>query len=433
MDDETGGATEANETTEEEVLLDELVRTVAQLGPRRFARVPLLEPDARCFPDEYVHGLEGVVVVARQLLAHLGARHLAVEVLDARDDRARGLLERHAIEVWDTSATHIVLRVTELGPAETLPIVLAYRVTSAWRRAVGLDRASDGTFRDAQDESDPEGEPLRDDLTMYATGLGVLATLGAHHYAAAGRMVGQLTETAWVHEQHGVLTARTAAFLLAIQLVVRDETPARVAAIRKHLSANAQSDLDAALDALRDQPSVLREAFGVTDALLAEDEGALDVQPLAHDPRSRVRREARALPTQPVFRVRQSHLTQDAFVGSLGGAALAIPAAWFLGPSTLVLVVCGAIAVALVGARRIYDGCSEPSCSGRIPEDADRCPACHRPVRGRITHASQRLEAEERVEREDREARAAARTRRADTATAEDGDGGRTRRRDSRS
>jgi hypothetical protein len=311
---------------------------------------------------------------------------------------------RH-ISVWrlrghPVRAKKLVIEVAEIGRPEHLAGALSHVAARAIRSDEGLDRLRGTPYRGGGAENDDAVEEELATLTTVPLGYGLLALGAAERHHTGGNVEGNWHSYEVATERHGGLAPPELAFLLAVQLVVRDYALKGAKHRARDLPANARKHLLDWFTALVPQRNVLIETLGLPDPATwrpgihpmdppepfpIEDAAALELP-------ERERRNWR----RPVFRIVEHHGVRTAIGTGLG----AMIASSLLRLPPLVLVVLTVIATVggyLGGRRWRHDICSDPGCGKEVPADVARCPGCGGVVAGRILSARERLEAEEKL------------------------------------
>lgn len=383
------------------VLLAELAAAIRR-EPGAFLSGYLVLPDDRHFPDRFTPTRAGLTQLLRRLHHYLGIPQVEPRVtLELADEELVNATDVELVSVDRSTARYLVRYVDQVDVVFALAEEVAL--------AALLSRPPDGIgpFRDPASAGDGKLRPARTPeeavaatLLAVARGLGVLVAAGAHQYRAAGSIDGRMVRTAWRHVQRGALEPGDAAFLVAVQLVVR-----------------AEVDRDAVLSALpRDRADEARRALGE----LKRDEviAALELPPVAEWPARasypvpaleaptiadeplvspRERRKARARTNKaPIYRVRTTRSLAGALLGTLGGGALAMSILASDGGGGLVVVSVMLVTATLgtwLGRTSWTDACSDSDCEVIIPPDAERCPGCRRPIAGVVGSRKEALQA----------------------------------------
>jgi hypothetical protein len=380
-------------------LLDQLALVLERLGPNLFLAGPILEPSSLFFPDVYETEAGAVRVVARRLFYWAG-REMKIDVdMDHAPDPARN------IHLWrlvghPVREGRLLIEVGEVGRSEHLAGALAHVVSRAIRSAEELDRLRGTPYRGGGEQTDEELEVQLATLTTVALGFGLLSLGAAERVHTGGGVEGNWHSYEVATERHGALAPEDLAFLLAVQLVVRDFAVKGVKRLATHVPANAQKHLLDWFNALTPRRNELIDQLHLPDPSVwpvettpVEPPAPFPLEPpadLAHPEREK--RNWR----RPVFRVPEhrgvSVSVFTALFAVVAGTTFRLPPPLFVAFGVI------AAAVGYLGGRRMrQDVCSDPGCRARISAGAERCEGCGGFIAGRIAHASQRLEAEERL------------------------------------
>lgn len=393
--------------------LAELVRS-GGAGP--LVTAPLLEADARFFPDRWRGGPASLRRLLRRLCHYAGVDGPTVEVecYDAKDERPRvgrpaGNLAGVS-DLWLVEARADRLRFAAESAILADPIAAA---AAAARAVAHAYRALRGiTVKDVSDEQ------RRIDVTAVYLGFGRLTVDAAHRYVSRG---GRQQPT-----RQGLLSPRAVAYLLGLQLVARGVDRRGVKAIAGALQSNQGAFLRRAVEHAQGlEPPVAgalgigpREAWPPAPDLaaltgpLADDDDGDDAQEGDAPPPEDDRGIVGANAGKPVFRVERragARVARTLAMAAmmLGGLATRpqMGEALTMGQVAIAAVILGVVGFA-VGSLFRETRCSEPKCGAPLKPAMTACPRCGGEIRGTIRHPRERLAAEEalRVGEPEREA-----------------------------
>jgi len=392
------------EPDDREAILDALAGLVTRRGYEHLALAPLIEPDAKHFPDRWAGGEASVRRVAKRLLIYADLEELEPRIV-VEDDVGLGPIAPVGLGSagWfhKLDAGHPVIRVRESSLRDPFVLVpaLARGAAAAFREHHGL------ALRD------PAAEERFVDLTAIYLGFG-LVTLPAvvrHHTTRTGARPRSAVSRV------GAVDPRAQSFALAIVLAVRGvdaRTRKRIAGV----VGDNNAAFIAATDAwLRTLAPPLLERLGVPDrttwsdppavsqlaASLPDDDPAVSQELRRDEEKGVVGMNA----GKPVFRVERSKALRMAkmlglpvlLLGMLfGRAQMGIEIEMWKAASV-------AAALALLGlviGRLLPDArCSEPRCGETLAPDHTACPRCGGRIAGVIHHPRERLAAEDALTR----------------------------------
>ncbi len=380
-----------------EWLLEELAVVLERLGPELFLSNPIVEPSSFFFPDAYTTEAGAVRAVARRLSWWAG-RELEIEIdMDHAPDPVSH------VQLWRIGAQparngRVLIEVGEVGRAEHLAGALAHVVAGAVRSLEGLDTSGSTPYRGGGEQNDEELELQLSSLTTVVLGFGLLALGAAERVHTGGAVQGNWHSYEVATERHGALSPADLAYLLAVQLVVREYDPREVKRLASHVPANARKLLRDWFAELAPRRVALLEALRLPDASTwpPEDSPTEPPEPFAVEPPTDLARPEREKRNwrRVVFRVREhralSMATLGALAGVMGSMAMRLP------PLYLVLFSTGTLITGYALGRRLgRDICSDPTCRHILEPVQERCPSCGGYIAGHISSASKRLEAEE--------------------------------------
>lgn len=391
--------------TERDAILGVLAELVGKRGYEHFVLAPLVEPDARHFPDRWVGGEPSVVRVIRRLAIYADLEQLKVRVM-IEQDGGLGVMTPAGVgaPAWfgklDGDTAVIAVRESSLREPLVLVPALARAVAAAFRAhhriAVG----------------DPTREEQLVDLTSIYLGFGLLtlpAALRRYADKSGARpraMVSRL----------GVTDQRSLAFALAAVIEARELGEAQRDAIAECIGDTPAAFVEASCELIAGMTPSIAQRLAIpprarwaeppTLSLLAgplEDDGPAVSQEMRRD-------EDRGVlgmnAGKPVFRVERSKSVRLAktfglpvlLLGMLAGRMAHSGLEFDMWKAMAI-----AAALALVGlavGRFIPDArCSEPKCGEPLAPDAKVCPRCGGTVAGVIHHPKERLGAEEALAR----------------------------------
>ncbi|MEM1178352.1 MAG: hypothetical protein AAGM22_08415 [Acidobacteriota bacterium] len=402
-----------------------LVRTLGALigacGWRRFVRAPILAPTAEFFPD--ASGGSEVITdrAARRLLHYADLGDVEVELEVTHPDSA---VEDGNSPMWlvryDDRRAVIGARADFAPDAEDIAGALSHVVADVFRRRHGLAAA------------DPSDEGLEIEVTSVYLGFGILAANSGLRYQSGHDVTAGWAATTWQITSFGVLTPQALTYLLAVQCSARRLDKRGLREIRRFLEPNQATFFDSAVSLYAGKEELLLqsleippiESWPVRQPVLTVKElppynpsttrlvGFQRPEPAgARVPAEPVGRsgshgagqaagQAVPLGRYPIFRVRR--LKPYAAWGAIAAAVLAASSNALLDVAVPIEAVLGlALAGAVYGffhaKANPYDVCSDPECESVLPGEANACPGCDRPIKGRIRRPGLRLDAEEKV------------------------------------
>ncbi len=328
--------------------LDELCE---RKGRRTFLTAPILEPIDRWFPDRWEASEGGVRALCRRLLAYagLGVLRAAVTIytneeevleLDGQGGAARASSSGHrGAAAWFAGirdgVCYFGADARQLEQPEAIVGTMCHEIAHAWRHHHGLVQENRAL------------EELLTDLTTIYLGFGILTVNNAYRYRASG----DWGVTRWSHARTGYLSPQAMSYLLALQADARQLDKAARRRITRFLEPNQRTFFKAAVKAIADAPSPLRE-----EALLWNA-------------------------GKPVFKVSKTGALKYGAIGLAAGALLGAGAffvhwghlAW---PAYGGAPLGGLIAGGALGRRRRRVVCSDPACATRLDGAGPLCPRC---------------------------------------------------------
>ena len=381
------------EPSERAELLARLARVISSAGYEHFVSAPILLPDSKFFPDRWTMDSAGVHRLTKRLLRYAGLGDLSVDMMSYADEDATSTGHHAGIAGWFAGIVDGRCRFgfdeRHVEDDDAIVGVMCHEVSHAFRH----HRAIVGDDHDLEEEDT--------DITTVYLGFGVLAANNAYRFRTSGHLRGIMTYTQTSESSIGYLSARSLTFLLAAQVVLRNEDRAARRAIANALESNQATFFQAGVAALQSDEDALRTTLGVPSRDQWPARTTIDelTAPIVDDaPRAPGRKKKRRRPNkgQRVFRVvRVRGFFMAAVLGTIGAVMSA-----FAGDNVVTAI--GACAAATVGwwlGRRMHaDYCSDPACEANLPLDARVCPGCGGKIAGSIHHPKERLEALERLE-----------------------------------
>ncbi|HEY0134419.1 MAG TPA: hypothetical protein VGB85_10075, partial [Nannocystis sp.] len=312
-------------TADERVwLVDQLVDLMASAGWEPLVNAPLVEPDARFFPDRWSADAGGVRRMARRLLRYVGLDTLDVQVdifdggrTQESDGHGRSSERHEGAAAWFAGIEDgVCLFGAEAGGFEDPAVLagtMAHEVAHVYRRVRGLE------------VDDRDLEERLTDLTTIFLGFGVLTTNASLKH----RSHGDLNYHAWSRKSVGYLPPQAMSFLLALQVCARELDAAGRRHVAGLLETNQRAYFAAACTWIAAQLPTLGERLGLPDPSSWPDPPALGPlwAPIEEGPEALV--AAPVKPVKPVgenagravFRV---HHTQAATFGKAAAVLGAI-------------------------------------------------------------------------------------------------------------
>lgn len=233
-------------------LFVETAALIERAGLTTYVAAPLVEPSERWFPDEWTPDERGVERLARRVFGYagLGDVELAVERADPDDPQAQ---DERALWLGSLDAGAVSLSVDPRYLDDPLGLTAM------------LARIAAGVVRERHDlvDSDLENEQRCLDVTTVYLGFGIITTNAAYRYRAGGEQRGYLAITRWSHSRLGALSPQAMAYLLAMQLSVRNVSSREVRTVTRQLETNQASYFKAAYAALR--PGEAVRQLGLVD------------------------------------------------------------------------------------------------------------------------------------------------------------------------
>jgi hypothetical protein len=393
---------------ERERLVADLAQLTRGQGFSHLVRWPIVEPTPAFFPDRWAGGDASLVRLFRRLLHYAGLPELRVEVEIHEPDTRGGPPPAPPASggVWLDGVEHGVARFMALAPALREP----KNAVAAAARAVAHAFCEQRGLMPAGEE--PRRAERRIDVASVYLGLGLLTTEAALRFYSVTDATLRSRGSSF---RLGVLGPQAMAWLLAVQVVVRDGGKAERKQLARSLPPNQAAFFRAALRELDDRRAATLDALGIPPAEQwppAPDLSVLtapfeeEAEDAPETPRGEDRGVVGLNAGKPVFRVEgtmSGRLAKVALmatlmlggmvVGSMKGLDVSTPHLWLVG-----------IGLALFGlvAGRLFEDvrCSEPRCGAPLTRSMTTCPRCGGTVAGPIKHARERLAAEEALRRD---------------------------------
>jgi hypothetical protein len=232
---------------------------------------------------------------------------------------------------------------------------------------------------------DPDVDLERGSIATVYLGLGVLAANAARQeHSVLERQSYQplFVASVGVKVEAGHVAAESLTYLLAVQAVIRGDVqpPAGLAGAQRR-------EVETWMSELRGDASELRARLGI-----AED--ARPGERATPEPFADAALDADPLPRAIAFRWRTHRGGVGLIAGTLLGVGLAT--AVVARSAAPFAVIGGAVVGHVIGRRVRVPRCS--ACATVLPADATTCRRCGAALKGDISHLSERLEAEERLD-----------------------------------
>lgn len=385
-------------------LIGALAELVRSRGAAPFLRAPLLEPNDRWFPDQWVPTAEGVATLARRLLGFAGLDRLKVEVVVfANEAELEGVVGQSGLPegghkgaaAWFAGIRDgcCIFGVDEEKLEDPIGVVaaMAHEVGHAFREFHGIV------------DDDHELEERLTDVTTVYLGFGILTANAAYRYRASG----DYSYTQWSHERLGYLSEVDLAFLLAVHVTSRHLGRRECGRVGGLLEPNQAGVFRAACKLLARRRDDLAERLGVPREPPTSGTNDLPAltplrTPVAEGENPSLTAEKGWNKGQEVFRVRRTLATVRAFWYGVIGVCVGF-ALWQFGVgsgmATALLAATGLLSGFAHGRRIRRDICSDPGCGASLGQSDVSCPRCAGAVAGEIASIAARLEAED--ERDD--------------------------------
>jgi hypothetical protein len=382
---------------EQGAVVDNLAAIIDAQGFETFVAAPLVEPDARFFPDPWEPSARGVRALALRLLRYAGGDHRDARV--TLYGESRGCNAHEGAVAWFSGIKDgtcvFGVHMSQLREHDAIVGTLCHEVAHAYRAWTGLM------------ETDDPLEEQKTDLTTVYLGFGLLTTNNTYRFRKQGLGGNIFAGIEWSTSETGYLSPQTMAFALAAQVTARGMSLTEVKRLGRLLEPNQQVFFRAACKRFRADIGNLRARLGLPGMDLWPEPWPLRLDPLPSNARFDPRDGTWKPPRfggwnegRNVFRVRERQTSPFALTGAvLGSLAGGISYHW---PQTDLIWavitggVLGAIALGWVGSRRMNDLCSDQDCKEvRLPADATSCPQCGGRIRGVIQDRNERLAAEE--------------------------------------
>lgn len=394
-------------------LLEQLAAAIAARGPAFPLVHPLLEPNARFFPDRWAGGDASLLRLTRRLLGYAGLGELRVEVTiyDADPARRGEVLGKPSsprgpeLVVWLAHRERDLVKIGAEGSAmadpHTIVAATARVVAHIFRRAHELP---------TQDAFDP-----RIDMTTVYLGFGLITADAALRHTV--RTAAGLMQTRRTPARLSVLQPQAMCYLLAAQMHARETPRAERQRLGKLLQANQAAYLRHGYAAIeRLEPPIQQQLnLPARDHWPEAPPLARFTAPFADDLADEAQPEARRDEDQgvaginagkPVFRVERSmaaRLGRAFGMGALmlGGVLAGMKTGLDIDRGVIALVALALGVGGLVVGRFLRESrCSEPRCGVPLAASLTACPRCGGAIVGVIHHPRERLAAEETWRRE---------------------------------
>jgi hypothetical protein len=384
---------------EQEWLLRELGAIFRARGSEQFIQAPIVEPTPEYFPDPVDSLAAGLDRVTRRLLQYAGLGGLDVELRSFRGGQSkttrRGTHCRRIAGCFlgiEDGCCRFGINVDLPPEIEDLAGVMAHEVAHAYRAYHQLC------------PDDNEMEELLTDVTTAFLGFGILSVNNSYRFRKSGSLIGAW---GWSTSATGYLPPQAHCFLLACQMVARGLEPGFRRGIYRHLETNQAAFLKAAVKHLEEAKAALTVTLGLPPLeTLPPARGLEDIlTPLkpytpAEGPPAETEAPGSWNRGRPVFRLRESKMLEVCTFITLLMGALGCVVTFMLFRSWLGLIPFTLVGLALgvrQGRRTRRDVCSDSSCKTVLDPASTECPKCGGTIMGRIAHADERLEMEERI------------------------------------
>jgi hypothetical protein len=389
---------------EREELLARLASLIDRRGYEPFVTAHVVQPKPAFFPDVWTPDVQGAARVAQRLLGYAALGHLRADVSVYRSERD----EAAAIGVYfdddgrDAIATFegiedcsclFTVSENQLAYDDAVVATLCHEVAHAYREQYGVADVD----RDLDEENT--------DLTAVFLGFGVLLANNAEKFRKEGWAAGAMVYTRWSHSRSGYLPPQGLCWLLAAQVVARQD-PGLKMHVLANLDANPAASFRAACKELEKDLAGLLDRLHIPPQEEWPEAVALDelTRPIDIDFESAGEEAQAAAPNgvQPVFTVEHSYTARHGLLGAVLGVVIAtvfVIATGIEDRTTVALLftMIGAVLGGLHGRSAREERCA--SCNTRVSFALTTCPGCGGTFSGEIADASRRLEAEERYER----------------------------------
>lgn len=359
-----------------EWLLDRMADLVARVGVEPMVSWPMIEPDARFFPDPWRPSSDASIVrLLRRLLWYAGLDELDV-ALNVVDEPDRAQNHRYITPpagketvAWyagidDNRCLFGVYR-ARLSSGDAFVAAMAHEVAHAYRHVHQLEVPN----HDAEEELT--------DLTTVFLGTGVLSTNAAYRYRSEVLAGGLTAGHQWQHQRLGYLGYESLAFLLAARCVVVGLDKRQRKRVASQLEPTQRESFLAALQYLDAQEEPLVERLGFpprskwppaesVEDLVAFDGAVIEDEPAPSSPR-----------THTVAKVDSAiakELVSPAVACALTVVVCATIAAQLDHPWRAALLVLPPIAWTVARGWPVYR-CTNGECTARV-KIASPCPRC---------------------------------------------------------
>jgi hypothetical protein len=359
---------------EQEWLLDGLATLIEKRGYGHFVTMPIVEPTPACFPDRWNFSPSGLDRIVRRLMQYANLADLQPHILtfvQATQERKTGR---------DPYACHTIagaflgidgktcsLAFNEQAPAdaEYMAGVMAHEVAHVYRAFHGL---GDETLS-------REEEECLTDVTAAYLGFGILTANVSFRTRTSGTNVGYHATFKWSTQRAGYLTPQAFAYLIAVQMTVRNFAKKQCRKLLKHLETDQAAFAQAALDVLIHDKDKLAERLKLpARSLWTPSPGLSEI--LHSLPKAESHNAGR-----PVYRVAKANMGVYGVLGLVAGVVTAIVAVvvWDSGIA-LTLPFIGLAAGIWWGYHNRVEVCSNRDCHSVLPAGVATCPQCERDI-----------------------------------------------------
>ena len=355
---------------EQEWLLDGLALLIEKRGHGHFVTMPIVEPTPAYFPDRWNFSPVGLDRVVRRLMQYANLTDLQPRLLTfvqatQERDTGQGAYACHTVAgaFLGIDGQTCSLAFNEQAPpdAEYMAGVIAHEVAHVYRAFHGLW---------AETLSREEEECLTDVTAVYL-GFGILTANISFRTRTSGTNVGYRATFKWSTQRVGYLTPQAFAYLIAVQMIVRNFDKKRCRQLLKHIEPDQAAFAQAAFDMLIHEKEKLAKHLKLPARSLWVPSPDLSeiLQPL---PEAELYNAGR-----PVNRTTKAHMGLYGILGIVAGivAAVVVVVAWD-SESALMLPLIGLAAGIWWGHRNRVELCSNPDCQSVLPPGAAICPQC---------------------------------------------------------
>jgi hypothetical protein len=373
-----------------ESLLERMSELVGLRGWEHFILAPLIEPDARYFPEPWKPTAAGVRLLSRRLLtyADLGQLEAQVTLFDEFQGEGDAVAWFAGIE---GKRCIFGARVDQLKMDDTIVGAMCHEVAHAYR-----------THHRVQDAPRAYEEEQTDLTTVYL-GFGILTLNNTylHRSRAFGASGTGLSVSV---SGAGYLSTQSMAFLLAVQATARQASAAERRHIASLLEANQAACFQAACKELAKAPGEVADRLRLPPKEQWPPPRSLRLQPIVD-----LGPEPEAPAARPpvgrggvAFAVRRTRALSRAALGAVVGVIVgAVAARWLGGVAMLGPPVVGLLVGRAWGKRKADYFCSEQDCGAALTEGARSCPKCGSMIGGIIASENDRLTAAEELEEQE--------------------------------